>query len=76
MSLLLGVLLLVSAAQAQEPTTTSSPATAPVAAQPATGDAEKTKKDEKKICRREASTESRLGAKRICLTAEQWRARQ
>ena len=33
-------------------------------------------KDEKKICKREAATESRLGAKRVCLTAAQWRERQ
>ncbi|HJR82476.1 MAG TPA: hypothetical protein VJ775_00975 [Sphingomicrobium sp.] len=76
MSFLLGVLFLVSASQTQETTTTSPPATAQDSAQPATGGAEKAKKNEKKICRREASTESRLGGKRICLTAEQWRARQ
>jgi len=32
--------------------------------------------EEKKICKREAATESRLGAKRVCLTAAQWRERQ
>ena len=30
----------------------------------------------RKICKREEATESRLGAKRVCLTAEQWRERQ
>jgi len=75
MSFLLGVLLLVSGAQTQE-TTTASPAAAQEPAQAATAGAEKPKKDEKKICRRQESTESRLGGKRICLTAEQWRARQ
>ena len=33
-------------------------------------------KAERKICKREDSTESRLGGKRVCLTAEQWRERQ
>jgi hypothetical protein len=33
-------------------------------------------KSEKKICKREQATESRLGSKRICLTAQQWRERQ
>jgi hypothetical protein len=28
---------------------------------------------EKKICKRIESTESRLGAKKVCLTAEQWK---
>jgi hypothetical protein len=32
-------------------------------------------KEEKKICKREGSTESRLGSKRICLTAAEWKAR-
>lgn len=33
-------------------------------------------KAERRICKREESTESRLGGKRVCLTAEQWRERQ
>lgn len=33
-------------------------------------------KVEKKICKREQSTESRLGSKRICLTAAEWKERQ
>jgi len=32
-------------------------------------------KEEKKICKREMASESRLGGKRVCLTAAQWRAR-
>ena len=32
-------------------------------------------KEEKKICKREMATESRLGSKRVCLTAAQWKAR-
>ena len=32
-------------------------------------------KEEKKICKREAATESRLGSKKVCLTAAQWKAR-
>ena len=33
-------------------------------------------KEEKKICKREMATESRMGSKRVCLTAAQWRERQ
>ncbi len=32
-------------------------------------------KDEKKICKREMASKSRLAAKRVCLTAAEWRAR-
>lgn len=32
-------------------------------------------KKEKKICKREATTGTLYGSKRICMTAEQWRAR-
>lgn len=32
-------------------------------------------KEEKKICKRETATESRMGSKRICLTAAEWKAR-
>lgn len=32
-------------------------------------------KVERKICRREMASESRLGAKRTCLTATEWKAR-
>lgn len=31
---------------------------------------------ERKICRTEAASESRLGAKKICMTAAEWRRRQ
>ena len=31
---------------------------------------------EKKICRRTRKTESRMGSKRVCKTAEQWRAEE
>ena len=71
MSLLFGLLLL--AAETASPATAATTA-APVAAPAANAD--KAEKSEKKICKREASTESRLGAKRVCLTAEQWKARQ
>jgi hypothetical protein len=33
-------------------------------------------KAEKKICKREQATESRMGSKRICLTAAEWKERQ
>ena len=71
MSLLLGGLLLVSGSN---PTDTAN-AAAPTAQAPAQAPAEAAKadKNEKKICRREESTESRVGGKRICLTAEQWK---
>ena len=71
MSFLLGVLFLVSGTQSQE--ATSAPANTQAPAQAATAGAEKAEKSEKKICKREESTESRLGGKRICLTAEQWK---
>ncbi|MGH6706057.1 MAG: hypothetical protein ACREB1_04535 [Sphingomicrobium sp.] len=35
-----------------------------------------TPKEERKICKREDSTESRLGGKRICMTAEEWKVRK
>ena len=71
MSLLLGALLLVSG---NVPTDSAS-ATPPAAAHAPSGTAEAKKSDEgeKKICKREENTESRLGGKRICLTAEQWK---
>jgi hypothetical protein len=59
---LLSVLLLASETPAAiAPSTDATAAEAP--------------KEEKKICRREAATESRLGSKKICLTAAQWKAR-
>ena len=48
------------------------PAAAP--AEPAPTTAEKPKA-ERKICRREEATESRVAAKRVCLTAAEWQAR-
>ena len=32
-------------------------------------------KEERKICKREMDTTSRMGSKRVCLTAAQWKAR-
>ena len=71
MSLLLGVLLLVSGDIPTESAnaTPSAQAQAPAA----TAEPDKAGKDEKKICKREENTESRLGGKRICMTAEQWK---
>ena len=58
-------------------TTPAPVAAAPAQAAPAAAvDADKADKAEKKICKRESSTESRLGSKRICLTAEEWKRRQ
>jgi hypothetical protein len=45
-------------------------------AAPAAKPAAKPAKAERKICKTEAQSESRLGGKKICLTAAQWRARQ
>lgn len=62
---LFSVLLLASEAAVA---VSATPAEAPAAVE--------APKEEKKICKREAATESRLGAKRICLTAAQWKDRQ
>ena len=70
MSFVLGVLLLVSGDVPTDSANLAPPATQNPAQQ-ATADADKIQKNEKKICKREESTESRLGGKRICLTAEQ-----
>ena len=59
---LLSVLLLAS----ETPAAVAPPTDATAAEAP---------KEEKKICKREGSTESRLGSKKVCLTAAQWRAR-
>lgn len=61
MIILLSALLLAS----ETPTVTTAAQEAPAAAP----------KEEKKICKREMATESRLGSKRICLTAAEWKAR-
>ena len=64
---LLSVLMLASEAAAGTPATTSSPEAVKTVEEA---------KAERKICKREAVTESRMGAKKICLTAAQWKARQ
>ncbi|HET6940807.1 MAG TPA: hypothetical protein VFH89_01460 [Sphingomicrobium sp.] len=71
MTFFLGVLLLVSGNVPTDSATAQVPAQQ--AAADADADANKADKVEKKICKREESTESRLGGKRICLTAEQWK---
>ena len=72
MSFLLGVLLLVSGGVPTD-SANSTPPAAQSPAQQAAPDSDKVDKGERKICKREESTESRLGGKRICLTAEQWK---
>jgi len=72
MSFLLGVLLLVSG-DVPTDSANSTPPAAQAPSQQATADTEKADGGEKKICKREENTESRLGGKRICLTAEQWK---
>ena len=64
---LFSLLLLVDA------TETSASEPAPVSSAPA---AKTAPAEERKICKREASTESRLGNKRICLTKEEWELRE
>ena len=54
----------------------SDAATADTGAAPAAAKPAEKPKGEKKICRTEAQSESRLGAKKICMTAKEWRARQ
>jgi len=39
------------------------------------GAAPTVKKAERKICKKEANTSSRFGAKKLCLTAAEWKAR-
>lgn len=53
-----------------------SAASAPAPAPEATGPAKAAPAEERKICKREGSTESRLGNKRICLTAKEWELRK
>ena len=55
-------------------TETAAPAPQPPAA--AISQSSEVTKAERKICKREQATESRLGSKRICLTAAQWKERQ
>jgi len=47
----------------------------PVTAQADTGASEQPKA-ERKICRRDYASESRMGSKRICKTAAEWKAEQ
>jgi hypothetical protein len=60
---LLSLLLLASDTSATAPAESAAPATA------------EKPKAERKICRREEATESRVAAKRVCLTAAEWQAR-
>lgn len=63
-NLLLSVLLL-----------TASPTATDAAAIPAPAPAAEAPKAERKICKSQGVSESRMGAKRICLTAAEWKAR-
>jgi hypothetical protein len=65
---LFSLLLLVDSTEAS--------ASAPAPAEPAASTAKAAPTEEPKICKREATTESRLGSKRICLTKEQWNQRE
>ncbi|HEY5722332.1 MAG TPA: hypothetical protein VIT45_08415 [Allosphingosinicella sp.] len=57
--------------RAQSDSAATDSGAAPAAAEPAAKPAK-----EKKVCRTETASESRLGAKRICMTAAEWRARE
>ena len=72
MSFLLGVLLLASGSNPTD-SATSNPAPAETTAQAPAANAGNADKAEKKICRLQETSESRIGGKRICLTADQWR---
>jgi hypothetical protein len=50
----------------------SDTAAAPAPAAPA---ATETPKAERKICKREMDTTSRMGSKKICMTAAEWKSR-
>ncbi|HEY0629341.1 MAG TPA: hypothetical protein VGD23_08435 [Sphingomicrobium sp.] len=64
-TVLFSVMLLAAETGAATATTTTTEAPTAVEAP----------KEEKKICKRDMATESRLGSKRTCLTAAQWKAR-
>ena len=71
MSFLLGVLLLASGSNPAHPaTSTPSTTETPVRAPAANAEADKAAK---KICRLPETSDSRIGGKKICLTADQWR---
>ena len=65
----------VLAADTTERAPSDAAATADTGAAPA-AKADKKAKGERKICRTEIASESRLGAKKICMTAAEWRARE
>jgi hypothetical protein len=69
MLLLFAAITLAPASEAPPANTAPSPAPVSAAQAPAPAPAER------KICKRDDSSSTRLGSKRICLTAEQWRAR-
>lgn len=69
-------MLLVFAALTLAPTSDAPPAnTAPSPAPVSAAQAPAPAEAERKICKRDDSSSTRLGSKRICLTAAQWRAR-
>ena len=53
----------------------ASDTSATAAAEPSAPTSAEKPKAERKICRREEATESRVAAKRVCLTAAEWQAR-
>jgi len=68
MLLLFAAVTLAPAGEAPPANTGPSPVTVSAGQNPAPV-------DERKICKRDDSSSTRLGSKRICLTAAQWRAR-
>ena len=61
--------VLLFAADTSATNTTTQPEQVPAAT------AAEAPKEEKKICKREMATESRMASKRVCLTAAEWKAR-
>jgi hypothetical protein len=76
---LAGAALLIFAASPVAAAETAAPAnstTADAGGAPATTIPAAKPKAERKICRAQTTSESRLGGARICLTRAQWRARE
>ena len=72
-SLLAVALLASSPALALSPDTASTQASEATEASPGNSTSTEQPKEERKICKRFTNSESRLGAKKICMTAAQWK---
>jgi Ni/Co efflux regulator RcnB len=72
---LMAVLIATSAPAFATQGETTAPATGAQASQQSVQTAKADDSADKKICKRIDATESRLNAKKVCLTAEQWKRR-